>query len=429
MRFFIIVLTVLTGLLYSCGSPDPDTDPSGRQAKADTLSQLTDTVHVKYDSFGFAYDSSLVSDHEVQPNESLYLILDKLDFSPPQIYSITRMAEEVFDVRSFRPGQSYRVYASADSSKPVSRLVWQPNAVDYVVFDWRDSLTVYKDQKEITTELASVSGEINSSLYETLVEEGASPMLVYKLSEVYAWEIDFFGLRAGDRFEMVYEQKYIDGEFYSEGEILAAEFTHRGESFRAYKFENDEISGYFDENGNSMQKALLKAPFKYNHRISSGYSRNRFHPVLKRRIPHYGVDYAAPYGTPVLSVGDGTVTEARYRGASGNIVKVRHNGTYETAYLHLKGFARGIRSGAEVKQGQVIGYVGNTGRVTGTHLDYRIYKNGRPVNPLRIDLPASRAVPESSMEEFAQVRDYFDDRWVRDEAEVETVRQPVTADR
>lgn len=429
MRFIIPVITVLAGFLCSCGSPDAGT--SGQRSQTDTHSQADDTVtvNIEYDSYGFAYDSSLVSEHKVQPNESLYLILDKLDFSPPEIYSITRQAREVFDVRSFRPGQSYRVYASADSSLPVSRLVWQPNPVDYVVFDWRDSLNIYKQQKEITTQLASVSGEINSSLYETLVEEGASPMLVYKLSEIYAWEIDFFGLRPGDRFEMVYEQKFIDGEFYSEGEILAADFTHRGESFRAYKFENEEISGYFDENGNSMQKALLKAPFKYNHRISSGYSRNRFHPVLKRRIPHYGVDYAAPYGTPVLSVGDGTVTEARYRGASGNIVKIRHNGTYETAYLHLKGFARGIRSGAEVKQGQVIGYVGNTGRVTGTHLDYRIYKNGRPVNPLQIDLPASRAVPESSMEEFAQVRDYFEDRWVREVKAPETSREAVAADR
>ncbi|MDZ7690091.1 MAG: peptidoglycan DD-metalloendopeptidase family protein [Balneolaceae bacterium] len=283
-------------------------------------------------------------------------------------------------------------------------MVWQPSPVEYVVFDWQDSLNVYKDQKKIITKRAVGSAEITSSLYEAMMDQSLTPLLANKLAEIYAWEIDFFSLRKGDSFKIYYEQKFVDDEFYGTGEILAAEFTHRGETHKAYRFENKAVDGFFDEDGNSVQKALLKAPFNYSQRISSHFNRNRFHPVLKRRVPHTGIDYAAPHGTPVISVGDGTVTEARYRGANGNYVKVRHNSTYETAYLHLSGFASGIRSGTSVEQGQVIGYVGATGRVTGTHLHYTLYKNDQYVNPLKVDLPASESVPDSSMAEFNQVK-------------------------
>lgn len=402
---FLITLV----LFISCTQKSEQSPPqkNTETVKADTLAVMEDTVKGEYDDFGFRVDTAKVQDHKVLRNESLYLILDKFDFSAQEIYSATRQARDLIDFRSFKPGQRYRSYASLDSDQSLKRLVWQPNPLDYVVFDWQDSLQIYKSSKIVTTQTEAVSAEINSSLYETMVEEGLSPLLAYKLSEIYAWEIDFFSLRSGDSFKMVYEKKFIDDTFFEIGEIKAVEFIHRGETYPAFKYEDEHISGYFDKDGNSVQKALLKAPFKYSQRISSGFSRSRFHPVLKRRIPHYGVDYAAPHGTPVLSVGDGTVTEARYRGANGNIVKVRHNGTYETAYLHLSGFARGIKSGRSVKQGQVIGFVGKTGRVTGTHLDYRIYKNDRPVNPLTVDLPSSESIPDSSMEAFKEKRDRF----------------------
>lgn len=396
-------------LVFSCTQKKEQNSikESAETAKVDTLAEKSDIEQAEYDDFGFRVDTAQVRDHKVLRNESLYLILDKFDFSAQEIYTVTRQARDLIDFRSFKPGQRYRSYASLDSDKSLTRLVWQPNPLDYVVFDWQDSLQIYKSSKIVNTQTEAVSAQITSSLYETMVEEGLSPLLAYKLSEIYAWEIDFFGLRSGDSFKMVYEKKFIDDTFFEVGEIKAVEFTHRGETYPAFKYEDDNISGYFDDEGNSVQKALLKAPFKYSQRISSGFSHNRFHPVLKRRIPHYGVDYAAPHGTPVLSVGDGTVTEARYRGANGNIVKIRHNGTYETAYLHLSGFARGIKSGRSVKQGQVIGYVGKTGRVTGTHLDYRIYKNDRPVNPLTVDLPSSESIPDSSMDAFKEKRDRY----------------------
>lgn len=410
MRTLLSVFLFFLLLVSSCKNRQPMQKNTQPVAVED--SSAGEASEIEYDSFGFAYDSTLVKDYRVNKNESLYLILDKLDFSPGQIYYITNKAREVFDVRSLKPGQPYRTYASADPAGGISRLVWQPQPTEYVVFEWDDSLNIYKERKELTTQLAVASAEINNSLYEAITQQGLSPLMAYKLSEIYAWEIDFFGLRKGDSFRMLYEKQYLDGEFYEEGNIRAVELVHRGEMYSAYKFEDEEagVEGYFDEEGNSVQKALLKAPFTYSQRISSGFSRSRFHPVLKRRIPHYGVDYAAPYGTPVLSVGDGTVTEAQYRGANGNIVNISHNGTYETAYLHLKGFAKGIRPGTRVSQGQIIGYVGKTGRVTGTHLDYRIYKNGRPVNPLTVNLPASRAISEESKHAFDEKQRYYRER-------------------
>jgi len=409
MRLFLTIL-FSSLVLLSCSQqgrelPSEENNQAATEVPADSIQ--TPQPVAEYDDYGFRVDTANVYDHKVQRNESLYLILDKFDFSAREIYEVTRQAKDLIDLKAFKPGQPYRAYASLDDGKPLSRLVWQPNPIDYVVFDWQDSLKIYKSSKIITSQTKTASGEIKSSLYETMQENGLSPMLAYKLSEIYAWEIDFFSLRSGDSFRMVYEEKFIDGEFYDIGEIKAVEFTHRGEVYPAFRYEGESISGYFDAEGNSVQKALLKAPFKYSQRISSGFSHSRFHPVLKRRIPHYGVDYAAPHGTPVLSTGDGTVTEARYRGANGNIVKVRHNGTYETAYLHLSGFARGIKRGVQVKQGQIIGYVGKTGRVTGTHLDYRIYRNNSPVNPLTVDLPSSESIPSESLEDFEEVRDRY----------------------
>lgn len=375
-----------------------------------------DTASAEYDSFGFRVDTLSVESYQIERNESLYLILDKLGFTPQEIYSVTRRADSVVDFKSFKPGQTYRVYSLDKRAPQISKLVWQPDPLKYVVFDWQqDSLNIYKSKKELKTVKRVATGVIEYSLYETMLEEDLSPLLAYKMSDIFAWQIDFFQLRTGDSFKVLYEENYVDDAFYSIGDVLAVEFIHRQKPYLAYHFNgeninengNDELSGFYDEQGHSVQKALLKAPFRFSQRITSGFSHNRFHPVLKRNRPHYGVDYGAPHGTPVLSVGDGTVVEAQRRGANGNIVKIKHNNIYKTAYLHLSGFAKGIRSGAKVKQGQVIGYVGRTGRVTGTHLDYRIYKDGRPVNPLTLELPAADSIPDSLMDSFNKTRDRF----------------------
>ncbi|MFP8488208.1 peptidoglycan DD-metalloendopeptidase family protein [Gracilimonas sp. Q87] len=354
---------------------------------------------VKLDSYGFNVIDAEIEEGRVKRNQSLYLILRDMDVTPQTIYEINRESKGVFQSNRVKPGQRYIVYKDAKDAQPY-RLILHSNALDYVIFEWRNGIRVSAGQKEIKKEIFEASGVITSSLYESLVEQDKNILIANRLSEIFAWQIDFFRLYPGDNYKLIYEKQFVDDKPYGIGEILAAQFEHSGRIYDAYYFKGEKSEGFYDSDGNGVQKALLKAPFKFSQRISSSFNRNRFHPVLKRRLPHTGVDYAAPIGTPILSVGDGQVTEAQFRGANGNIVKIRHNGTYTTAYLHLNGFAKGITPGTRVRQGQVIGYVGRTGRVTGVHLHYMIYKNGQPVNPLTIDLPPSKAIDESERSEF-----------------------------
>ncbi len=359
---------------------------------------------IQLDAYGYNRDHVEVQEGKVKRNESLYVILRDMDVSPQVIYKLGKESNGVFRSNKIRPGQRYIAYKNGDN---VQRLILQTSALDYVIFDWEHSIHVTTGRKEVTKQITEAGGFIESSLYQTLYDQGHNTLLGNRLSEIFGWQIDFFRLYPGDSYKVIYEEEFVDGKPFGIGNILAAEFTNKGEVFDAYYFETDKTAGYYDREGNGVQKALLKAPFKYSQRVSSNFSRNRFHPVLKRRMPHYGVDYAAPLGTPVLSVGDGEVIESQRRGANGNIIKIRHNGTYTTAYLHLNGFAKGIKPGARVKQGQVIGYVGRTGRVTGVHLDYRIYKFGQPVNPLTVKLPPSKAVDKEHKDTFkAKIRVY-----------------------
>lgn len=374
-----------------------DYTPPEYKISAENVVEIKEDVEL--DSYGYNIINAEVEEGRVKRNESLYLILDGIDVSPQVIYEINKKSSGVFQSNRIRPGQRYLTYKEKGTDK-AHRLILHSNALEYVVFDWEDEITVSSGRKEVETKIAEASGVIQSSLYETLLAQDQNTLLGNSLSEIFAWQIDFFRLYPGDSFKVIYEEQYVDGDPFGIGRILAAEFENKGESFDAFYYETEDRAGYYDSEGNGVQKALLKAPFKFSQRISSGFSHSRFHPVTKRRVPHYGVDYAAPLGTPVLSVGDGEVIESQYRGANGNIVKIRHNGTYTTAYLHLNGFAKGIRSGVRVKQGQVIGYVGKTGRVTGVHLDYRIYKNGQPVNPLTVKLPPSKAIDDAEKAEF-----------------------------
>jgi murein DD-endopeptidase MepM/ murein hydrolase activator NlpD len=374
-----------------------------------------------FDKFGIKIDSLQIATHKVRPNESLYLILDRFGFNAREIYTVIHEAKPLIDVRGFKPGQKYRTYTPADSGASLSHLVWQPNPLSYVVFNWNvDSVRIYKASKPLTSETVVASSKISSSLYNAVYDEGASPLLGYKLADIFAWQVDFFSLREGDAFNALYEKRYIDDEFYGIGKVLAAEFLHRGEMHKAYYFSEGEVEGYFNAKGESVEKALLKAPFKFDQRISSSFNPNRFHPILNIRRPHYGTDYAAPFGTPVLSVGDGVVTEVGYDGGSGNIVRIRHNSVYQTAYMHLSDFAGGIYEGATVEQGQVIAYVGNTGMSTGPHLHYSLYKNDSPVNSLAVELPSSDAVPDTLMEEFLKVKNSLDQKWALISAESES---------
>jgi len=356
------------------------------------------------DKFGFEMDSYEFEEFRVQRNESLYIILRRHNLSPRQIYKIEQSSEGVANLTKIVPGQTYRIYFK--NGEAVS-FVWQPSLTRYVSVSWEEDYRVEPGEVPVRTVIREAAGIITNSLYETIYDQELPGYLGAELASVFAWQIDFFSLRQGDHFKVVYEEKYVGDQFAGIGDIRAAEFQHRGAVHKAYYFENDKRSGYFDEEGNSLEKALLMAPFKYNQRVSSSFSHNRFHPILKRNRPHYGTDYAAPTGTPILAVGDGVVTEAQRRGGNGNIVQIRHNGTYKTAYLHLNGFAGGIRKGVRVEQGQVIGYVGQTGLATGPHLCYRLYVNERPVNSRKADLPASESLDDTYLPELQKVVDRY----------------------
>jgi murein DD-endopeptidase MepM/ murein hydrolase activator NlpD len=350
------------------------------------------------DRFGFVADGVDYSDGKINRNESLYIILNRFGVSPQKIYEIQRQTAGLVDLNRLIPGQNYRIYSSQDI--PFA-FVWQYDLTEFVTIQWDDENVKVTDGHIPVDFVDQVSsGIITNSLYESVRAENASRMLGSKLAEIFGWEVDFFALQRGDHYKAIYQDRYANDQYIGIGDVKAAEFQHKGEIFRAYYFDNGERRGYFDEKGNSLQKELLKAPFRYSQRVSSGFSSNRFHPILKQNRPHYGTDYAAPTGTPVIAVGDGVVIEAQRRGGNGNIVQIRHNSSYKTAYLHLNGFAPGIKRGVQVKQGDVIGYVGQSGLATGPHLCYRMYVNERPVNSQRIDLPASNSLENEYMSDF-----------------------------
>jgi murein DD-endopeptidase MepM/ murein hydrolase activator NlpD len=361
------------------------------------------------DIYGFITEGEniQIEESEVRRNESLYTILREHDIEPQTIYNIQQEAAGVLNLRRMIPGQKYRIYKNEDDA---FAMVWHQSKVNYAIINWQDDINVETGMVPINKVEAEAAGVINSSLYETVVDAGVSQRLGVELADVFGWEIDFFSLRQGDHFKVIYENLYANGEYLGIGDIIAAEFQHRGRVYKAYYFENDSRRGFFNENGDSMQKELLKAPFRYSQRISSNFSHSRFHPILNQRRPHYGTDYAAPTGTPIISVGEGVVTEAQRRGGNGNIVQIRHNNSYKTAYLHLNGFAPGIRKGVKVEQGQVIGYVGQTGLATGPHLCYRLYVDDRPVNSVTVDLPAADSLEEEYHEEFQHQVDILDNR-------------------
>ena len=279
------------------------------------------------------------------------------------------------------------------------------SSIDYVVFDIRDTIDVFLGQKEVEVKTREASGQIESSLWNSLVENKMSPALVMELSSIYAWTIDFFRIQKGDYFKVVYEEKYVEGEFIGIGRVYAALFNHANEDFYAFYFEEEENYGdYFDDEGAALRKAFLRAPLNYS-RISSSFSKRRKHPVTGRIKAHLGTDYAAPTGTPILSTANGTVTEARYKRNNGNYVKVRHNSTYSTQYLHMSKIKSGIRPGVYVKQGEVIGYVGSTGLATGPHVCYRFWKNGRQVDPYKQKLPPSKPVKKENLEAYTMLKD------------------------
>jgi murein DD-endopeptidase MepM/ murein hydrolase activator NlpD len=353
--------------------------------------------------FGIAVDSLYVIKDEVKPGDNLSTILLRYKINQQQVEQLVKKAEGIFDVRKIKAGNRYTVMCSSDSLRKALYFIYEQSPTRYVVFETGDSLHIHAGEKEVVVKVKSASGSITSSLWNAMMDAGASANLAVALSDIYAWSIDFYAIQTGDNFTVFYEELSVDDEPIGLGNIISARFNHGGKDIYAFRFIQDEAVDYFDENGMSLRKAFLKAPLKFS-RISSRFSNSRLHPVLRIRRPHHGVDYAAPKGTPVHAVGSGTVTDVRYAGGAGRMVKIKHNATYTTAYLHLSGYGPGIRQGARVSQGQVIGYVGSSGLSTGPHLDFRFYKNGTPVDPLKVESPPALPVKKELLGEFNSLR-------------------------
>ncbi len=354
--------------------------------------------------FGLPVDSFRIIEGVVMPNQNLGEILGKYGVPMSKIDQLVKNSEAIFDVRKIRSGQNYYLFQKPDSTHRPCFLVYENSLIEYVVFNLSDTLCISKGKKKVRIVHKTASGTIKTSLWNTMTDNQLNPVLALDLSDIYAWTIDFFGIQKGDRFRIVYDEQFVDSVSVGIGPIHAVEFEHAGKSYYAFRFRQEEKSDYFDEKGESLRKAFLKAPLEYR-RISSHFSGSRLHPILKIRRPHWGVDYAAPKGTPVVSIGDGTVVQRGYQGGAGNFVKITHNSVYSTMYLHLSGFARGLTVGSRVKQGEVIGYVGSTGLSTGPHLDFRVFKNGSPVDPLKIDVPPGDPVKGEFRPDFTHIKD------------------------
>ncbi|MCI4670246.1 MAG: peptidoglycan DD-metalloendopeptidase family protein [Bacteroidia bacterium] len=359
-----------------------------------SIQQISDkSIKESIDLYGIDVSSFEVHRAEIQSNENLGEILSRYNVSGAQIHEVATLPSEVFDARKLQVNKPYTIIHQPDSERTAKAFVYHPNPIDYVTVHFGDSVSVEQGRNHVDTVMHTLSGTINSSLYMAIVESGGSPTLVMELADVYAWAIDFFGLQAGDCFKVLYSTYEVEGKDAGFGEIVSAIFTHAGEELYAFVYDQGEGKEYFDEKGNSLQKNFLKAPLRYS-RISSRFSYSRLHPILKIRRPHLGVDYAAPKGTPVYAVGDGTIIQKNYSRGAGNMLKLKHNGNYTTAYLHLAGFAKGIAPGVKVKQGDLIGFVGSTGLSTGPHLDFRFYKNGVPVDPLKVKPKSAKPIKE-----------------------------------
>lgn len=367
---------------------------AGVELSADTLSVM-DTVY----RFGLPIELYHVTHDTIAPRQTLAEVLMAYGLSSQKVYALTQCPDSVFDVRKVRAGRPCALLSDKDTLHTPRYFVYEESPKRYVIFNLTTDVVTRGEHPSAWRE-GEVAGIVKSSLWNAMVDNGASPQLAVMLSHIFGWSIDFFGIQPGDVFSLIYEQEFVGDKPLANFRIRAASFCASDSLFYAIPFVQDGEELYYNEKGNSLEGAFLKAPLDY-YRISSRFSNSRYHPVLKRYRAHHGVDYAAPTGTPVYAIGSGKVIAKGYQAnGGGNYVKIRHNGTYTTTYMHLSRFAKGLQVGDMVAQKEVIGYVGSTGLSTGPHLDFRVYENGRPVNPLTIKSQPKKPISEENRPAF-----------------------------
>ncbi len=378
-----------------------------------SVSESTENVQVQPEQevpvlkYGLEADRYEVEPGEIRKGDFFGSIMEGFGVDANQVQKILAASKDVFDVRKIKLGNAYEVWREKDSVGQAAFFVYELDNLSNVVIALKDSLYAKVYEKEVVPVLKKATATISTSLWNDVQKAGIPVMMALKLSDVYDCTIDFFGLQTGDSFTVMYDELTHNGEFMGLGKIYYAEFTHAGKVYNAIRFNAGENSSVFwNEKGESMKKAFLKAPLNFT-RISSRFTYARKHPVLRIVRPHTGVDYAAPSGTPVVALGDGVVTHKGWAGGGGNTIKIKHPGNYVTSYMHLRGYAKGISVGSRVARGQLIGYVGSTGLSTGPHLDFRVYKNGRPIDPLKMESPSVEPVSKEKMPEFEAQMQYY----------------------
>ena len=379
----IFKLSILL-FIVSCGN-DKKVEPEIIQPKKEKIIK----------EFGFILNNYEVKKDTIDRGDSFGLILEKNELYYPKIFNIVNEVKKVFDIRRVNVGRPYTILYSKDSIRKPEYFIYQPSSIDYLVVSLGDSIYAEKKQKEVKLVEYEASGVIKSSLSETMQELGLSPLITNELSEIYAWNIDFFRLEKGDNFKILYTSKFIDDSIYiGLNRVHNAYFEHRGKPFYAIEYETDSIRGiteYFDENGKNLRRAFLLSPVQFS-RISSRYNLRRKIAYYGRVKPHYGTDFAAPVGTDIRATASGRVEKSGYTRANGYYIKIKHNATYSTQYLHMR--KKGLKVGTQVKQGDKIGEVGMTGYTSGPHVCYRFWKNGKQVDPLRQKLPEAKPISD-----------------------------------
>lgn len=363
---------------------------------------LADSIPLPPSEYGIPMSGFVLEQGTVKAGATFGQLLGGHGVPMNTVHALVELAAPHFDVRRMRSGHPFAFIFADDTDRVPAYFVYEADAVEYVVFGLGDSLSVRTGHRPIQTKEHSISVDVTGALYNDLAKAGADPMLALTLSEVFAWTVDFHRIQKEDRFTVVYSEQEVDGKRYGKPRIMAARYTSGGRVKQAFRFAQSDGTQYFDEEGNSLRKAFLKAPLQYS-RISSGFSSKRLHPVQKVMKAHLGTDYAAPYGTPILAVGDGVVEKTGRTSGNGNFVKIRHNGTYSTQYLHMRKIL--VKQGARVQQGDVIGEVGSTGLATGPHVCFRFWKNGVQVDHRREEFPSAEPIAEDHKERFMTARD------------------------
>lgn len=357
--------------------------------------------------YGIEADDYQLKKDTIKMGQTLGKVLGQYGISAQRVDQLNKAAKEIFPLKQIRADRPYILFLRKDSLNlgKLDYFVYEKDVVEYVVFDFtQDSIAITKGEKPVTIKRQKRSSTIESSLWGAIMRDSLPYSLAAEMEEIYQWTVDFFGIQKGDNFTVIYDEKLIDSTHVGIGRIWGAKFNHAGKEVYAIPFKQGDKIQYWEYDGASLRKQLLKAPLKFS-RISSGFSYSRLHPVHRVYRAHTGVDYAAPKGTPVRAVADGVVTFKGWGGGGGNTLKIKHAGNLVTGYLHLSKFAAGINKGSRVSQGQLIGYVGSTGTSTGPHLDYRIWKNGTPINPLKVPQEPAEPIKKENMAAFEILRE------------------------